>query len=96
MSAGPFHLWNMSEPKPATAWERRIDELMQRQTETIDQAERKRLFDEVQKTFVEHEPVLYFAARRMYVAVSARVTAMTPAVDIFPVMWAPDEIAVRR
>ncbi len=95
-SSGPFHLWHMSQPKPATDWERRIDELMGRQAQTVDQAERKRLFVEVQQVFIAHEPVLYFAARHLYVAVSSRVTAMTPAVDMFPVMWAPDEIAVRR
>ena len=96
LSGGPFHLWYMSQPKPATDWERRIDELMQRQSATIDQAERKRLFDEVQQLFIAHEPVLYFAARHLYVAVSSRVIAMTPAVDTFPVLWAADEIAVRR
>ena len=95
-SSGPFHLWNMSQPKPATDWERQIDDLMQRQLTTVDQAERKRLFDEIQRIFVEREPVLYFAARHLYVAVSSRITAMTPTVDTYPVMWAPDEIAVRQ
>jgi len=95
-SSGPFHLWNMSQPKPATDWERQIDALMQQQAATIDQAARKRMFDEVQQIFIAHEPVLYFAARRLYVVVSSRITAMTPAVDTFPVMWAPDEIAVRQ
>ncbi|HZP46910.1 MAG TPA: ABC transporter substrate-binding protein [Vicinamibacterales bacterium] len=96
MSAGPFHLWNMAQAKPATDWERHIDELMQRQSASTDAAERKRLFDEVQRTFVEHEPVIYFAARHLYVAVSSRIAAMKPADDLFPVLWAPDEIAVRR
>ncbi len=96
LSSGPFHLWNMSQPAPATDWERQIDDLMRRQSASIDTADRKRLFDEVQQIFIAHEPVLYFAARRLYVAVSSRITAMTPAVDVFPVMWAADEIAVRR
>jgi len=95
-SSGPFHLWNMLQSKPATDWERQIDALTVRQNQTIDQAERKRMFDEMQRIFVAHEPVLYFAARHLYVAVSSRIAAFTPAVDTFPVMWAPDEIAVRR
>jgi peptide/nickel transport system substrate-binding protein len=95
-SSGPFHLWNMAQSKPATDWERRIDELMRQQAQSVDQAERKKLFDEVQQVFVEHEPVVYFAARHIYVAVSSRVSAMTPSPDIFPVLWAPDEIAVRH
>lgn len=96
LSRGSFHLWNPSQPKPATDWERRIDELMSRQSASTDPAERKRLFDDVQQIFVEHDPVLYFVARHIYVAVSSRVAAMRPAVDIFPVMWAADEIAVRQ
>lgn len=95
-SSGPFHLWNRQQPAPATDWERRIDELMTKQSASSDLAERKRLFDEVQQTFVAHEPVVYFAAPRIYVAVSSRIASMTPAVDVFPVMWAADEIAVRR
>jgi peptide/nickel transport system substrate-binding protein len=96
MSSGAFHLWNMSEPTPATGWEKQIDELMRRQSASTDLAERKRLFDEVQQLFVTHEPVLYFAARHLYVGLSPRVTSVSPAVDVFPVLWAPDAIAVRR
>ena len=64
----------MAQKTPATDWERRIDELMAKQIATPDDNERKRLFDEVQRVFVEHEPVVYFAAPRVYVAVSSRVT----------------------
>ena len=95
-SSGPFHVWNMSQPKPTTDWEQRVDALMQQQLTTVDQAQRKRAFDEVQQIFIAHEPVLYFARRRLYVAVSSRITAMEPAIDTYPVMWAPDEIAVRQ
>jgi len=95
-SSGPFHVWNLSQPKPATDWEKRIDDLMQQQAETIDQTERKRMFDEVQQILVTHQPVVYFAARRIYIAVSSRITTMRPAVDLYPVLWAPDAIAVRQ
>jgi peptide/nickel transport system substrate-binding protein len=96
LSSGGFHLWNPSQKSPATEWERQIDALMLRQIATTNAAERKRLFDEVQKIFIEHDPVVYFAARRIYVALSSRVTAVLPAIDVFPVMWAPDQIAVRH
>src|SRR5439155_12068088 len=76
-SFGSAHLWNMAEKTPATDWERRIDELMALQIASPDEAERKRLFDEVQQVFKEHEPVVYFVAPRMYVAVSSRVANLT-------------------
>ena len=60
----------MGQKTPATDWERRIDELMAKQIASPDDAERKRLFDEVQKIFAEHAAAVYFAAPRIYVGVS--------------------------
>ncbi|PYR01719.1 MAG: hypothetical protein DMG00_30675 [Acidobacteria bacterium] len=86
----------MSQPKPATDWERRIDELMAQQIGSADYAERKRLFDEVQQILYEHQPVVYFAAQKWYVAVSSRLVNVTPALyQPLPVLWAADTIAVR-
>lgn len=92
-SSGSAHLWNMAQPRPATEWERRIDELMTRQIATMDYAERRRIFDEVLRIFAEHQPVIYFAAPRMYLAVSSRVL-LTPALDPLPALWSPDTVAV--
>ena len=95
-SSGSMHLWNMMQKTPATEWEKRIDELMTRQIASSDEAERKRLFDEVQKHFAEHLPVIYFVAPRVYVAASSRVTNLTPAVARPQLLWAADTIAVRH
>lgn len=93
-SSGSAHFWNMMQKTPATEWEKRIDELMARQIASSDEAERKRIFDEVQKIFAEHLPVIYFVAPRIYVAASARVTNLTPAVARPQLLWAADSIAV--
>ena len=96
-SSGSFHIWNMREPKPATEWERRIDELMAKQIASTVPDERKRLFDEVQQILFEHQPVVYFAAPKWYVAVSSRLLNVAPAVyPPVPVLWAADTIAVRH
>ena len=50
LSGSAFHFWNPSQPAPATAWEARIDALMNAQVTTADAAQRKRLFDEVQRS----------------------------------------------
>ena len=50
LSNGDSHFWNPGQAKPATDWERRIDELMARQVASLDDNERKRLFTEVQKS----------------------------------------------
>ncbi len=95
-SSGSAHLWNMMQKAPATEWEKRIDELMARQIASPDEAERKRLFDEVQRIFAEHLPVIYFVAPRVYVAASARVTNLMPAVSRPQLLWAADTIAVKQ
>ena len=94
-SSGSAHVWNLEQKTPATDWERRIDELMRRQAATFDDADRKRLFDEVQKIFAEHLPTIQFVAPRIYVAVSTRVTNLTPTAFSRPqLLWAPDTIAM--
>jgi peptide/nickel transport system substrate-binding protein len=94
-SSGSAHAWNLEQRTPATDWERRIDELMRRQTASFDGADRKRLFDEVQKIFAEHLPMIQFVAPRIYVAVSTRVTNLTPTAFSRPqLLWAPDTIAL--
>jgi peptide/nickel transport system substrate-binding protein len=95
-SFGSAHLWNMVQKTPATDWERRIDELMAKQIASPDESERKSLFDEIQRVFVEHEPVVYFAAPRVYAAVSSRVTNLTPAISRPQTMWAPEMLAVKK
>jgi peptide/nickel transport system substrate-binding protein len=94
LSSGGAHMWNLEQKRPSTEWERRIDELMTRQIASPDLAERKRLYDEVQKIFVEHLPVVYFVAPRIYVAHSARVSNVTPSEYRPQLLWRPDTVAV--
>src|SRR5438105_1351807 len=41
--SGTSHLWHLGETKPATDWERELDQLMQQQMVTLDYAKRKQL-----------------------------------------------------
>jgi peptide/nickel transport system substrate-binding protein len=93
LSSGGSHFWNPLQPKPATDWERRLDELTTKQVATADESERRRLYAEMLRIFAEHQPVIYFAAPKMYVAVSSRVT-LTPAIAQSPVLWSPDTVSV--
>ena len=67
---------------------------MVRQIASQDEAERKRLYDEVQQIFAEHLPIVYFVAPRIYVAHSARVTNVTPTESRPQLLWRPDTVAV--
>lgn len=96
LSSGQYHFWNPMQPKPATEWEARIDELMTRQMATADLNERKRLFAEAQRVLGEHVPALYFAAPKIFVAMSPRVAGATPALFSPQVLWNAEVLAVRQ
>jgi peptide/nickel transport system substrate-binding protein len=96
LSGGGFHIWDLGQTAPATPWEKEIDGLMAKQTATFDEAERKKIFDQVQRIFAEHLPVLHFAAPRIFVAVSSRVTGLMPAPLRPQLLWSPDTLAVKQ
>jgi ABC-type transport system substrate-binding protein len=94
LSSGAFHYWNPGQLKPATPWEAKIDQLMGKQAATVDRAERHRLFAEVQRTFADHLPSLYFVAAKSVVAMNARVTGATPSVLPPPTLWNAEVISI--
>jgi peptide/nickel transport system substrate-binding protein len=93
-SSGGFHVWHMGQAKPATDWERRIDELMVQQVAAPDLAERQRLFAEVQRIFAENIPIIYVAAPRVTVALGPRVLHATPAPIRPTVLWNAEVLAI--
>ena len=95
LSSGSAHIWNIGQATPATEWEKQIDDLMQKMMSGTDQAERKQVFDQVQKIFAENLPVIYFVAPRMYMGVSSRVGSMSPTILRPQLLWAADTLTVR-
>lgn len=95
LSSGSAHIWNIGQATPATDWEKQIDDLTRKVMSSVDQAERKQLFDQVQKIFAENLPAIYFVAPRMYIGVSARVGSMSPTILRPQLLWAADTITVR-
>jgi peptide/nickel transport system substrate-binding protein len=94
LSSGSAHLWNIGQKTPATDWEQEIDALIARQSATLDMAERKRLFNDVQRLFAENLPILYFAAPRVYIAASARLINLYPALTRPEILWSADTLAI--
>lgn len=95
LSSGSAHFWNPAQPSPATEWERQIDDLMTRQAATVDEAERRRLFNDVQRIFSEQLPIINFAAPRIYIGTSARLMNLAPALARPPLTWSVDTLAIR-
>jgi peptide/nickel transport system substrate-binding protein len=94
-SSGAMHIWNPGQSSPATPWEREIDQLMARQVGSLDQAERKALFDQVQAIVARELPMIQFAAPRIYIATSTRVVNATPALLRPALLWNAETIGVR-
>jgi peptide/nickel transport system substrate-binding protein len=96
LSSGGFHFWNMHEKTPATPWEAQIDHLMTQISTSTNADERTKLFGQVQQIFAEHQPALYFAAPRVWTAVSSRVQGVSPAPLKPPVLWNIDRLSVKK
>lgn len=61
-SGEALHQWFPSQPQPGTDWEARVDQLMDAQLRTLNFAERKKAFDEVQRILAEQQPMIYTVA----------------------------------
>ena len=96
LSSGDNHVWNPVQKSPATPWERRIDELMQRQAAAPTLAERQQLFAEVQRIFGENLPAIYFVAPKITIALSGRVGGAMPVLLDPKILWNAETLYVRR
>jgi len=88
-----MHQWFPRQPRPATAWEARLDALMDAQMRTLDFAERKRAFDEVQQILAEQLPLIGTVTPLRYAAARAdlgnlRGSALTP----YSLTWNVEEL----
>ncbi|MEO7158146.1 MAG: ABC transporter substrate-binding protein [Vicinamibacterales bacterium] len=95
LSSGSGHIWNIGQPKPATDWEKQIDDLMVTVMSSVDQDERKRAFVDVQKIFADNLPVLYFVAPRLYMGVSTRLGGLTPSILRPQLLWNAERMTLR-
>jgi peptide/nickel transport system substrate-binding protein len=93
-SFGSARPWNHNQKTPATDWEKQIDDMMARQIASRDVGERKRIYDDVQRIFLEHMPIVYFVAPRIYVAHSSRVLNLLPSESRPQLLWRPETVAV--
>jgi peptide/nickel transport system substrate-binding protein len=95
-SSEPLHQWFPLQPTPSTPWEARIDELMDQQLRTLDFAQRKRAFDEVQTILAEELPMIYTTSPIACSAVRTNLANLRPAtITPFRVTWNIEELYLR-
>lgn len=96
LSSGPQHLWSPSEPKPATPWEAEIDRLMKQQLAARRAAERRRLYERVQKILAENQPLIFLASPHVLVGAKNGLGNFRPAVLESYTLWNVEELFWRR
>ncbi|MBF0594479.1 MAG: ABC transporter substrate-binding protein [Candidatus Omnitrophica bacterium] len=69
LSSGQLHMWYPKQKEPATAWEKRIDEIFGLGVQEMDEKKRKAYYDEYQKIVADEVPMAY-------TALGARLTAV--------------------
>ncbi len=88
-----LHQWFPFQKTPSTAWEAEIDKLMDAQMQTLDFAQRKNGFDQVQAILAEELPMIYTLSPFTYAAIrsdigNARPSALAP----FHATWNLEEL----
>jgi peptide/nickel transport system substrate-binding protein len=68
-SSGPVHFFHPYQPAPATAWEKRVDQLFRRFAVSTDAGVRDQALLELQKTWTAAQPAVYLLNERKLVAV---------------------------
>ena len=92
-SDGFTHQWFPREKTPSTDWEARLDFLMGAQNKTLDFAERKKDFDEVQRILAEQQPMNFTVTPYYYAAARADIGNLRPtALSFYRVSWNAEEL----
>jgi peptide/nickel transport system substrate-binding protein len=95
-SDGSTHVWHLGEPKPATPWEAEVDELMRKQEVSLDYAERKKIYDQVQELVSQNVPVIFLASPNILLAAKNSIGNFEPAILAPYADWNAEELFVRK
>lgn len=92
-SAG--HQWNPKQPKPATDWEKKIDELEAAQANSKDPQQRLANFKEIQKIMAEQMPIIPIVSRHTTSAANRRIGNYRPSIMMPFSLWNAEELFIK-
>ncbi|HWP44715.1 MAG TPA: ABC transporter substrate-binding protein, partial [Blastocatellia bacterium] len=96
LSSGLQHICFPSQKSPSSEWEARVDELVHRVSQSADQAERKRLYAEIQRIWSEQLPEINLVAQREAVAYKNKFGNMRPSPMLPRLTWNIEEIYIKE
>ena len=96
-SDGFTHFWFPMQKRPATPWEARVDKLMNDQLKTLEYAERKKLYDEVQMILSNELPFIYTIQPLSFAAYRKDLGNVRPTVlSSYRVTWNAEELFLKK
>jgi peptide/nickel transport system substrate-binding protein len=94
-SGSPQHFWHPKQPKPATDWEARLDELTARQAHEVDRERRRAIFRDIQLLMAEQVPLIPIVTRHIAVAANTRIGNYRPSPLPPFSLWNAEELFVK-
>lgn len=95
-SSSSNHQWYPKQPKPATEWEARIDQLDNEQAHELDPVRRKSLFREIQVILSEQLPLIPIVARHILSAANTRIGNHRPGTFLPYSLWNAEELFIKK
>jgi peptide/nickel transport system substrate-binding protein len=96
-STEELHQWFPFQKTPASDWEARIDFLMDAQMRTLDFAQRKKDFNEVQAILAEELPMIYTVSPISYAAIRSDVANLRPSIlTPYRLTWNLEELYFKK
>jgi peptide/nickel transport system substrate-binding protein len=95
-SSSASHLWSPKEPKPATDWEARLDDLTVQQAHEVNAERRHAIFRDIQLLMAEQMPLIPIVTRHIAVAANTRIGNYRPHPLPPFSLWNADELFVHK
>jgi len=91
-SSGKNHAWSPGQEKPQTAWEAEIDRLIARLVKSLDPADRRKAFFQVQEIWNRELPAIPMVAPDILVGWSNRLGNLLPSILPPHLLWNAEEL----
>jgi peptide/nickel transport system substrate-binding protein len=95
-SHGSNHFWCPKQAKPHTTWEAEIDDLTSRMVRSPDATARKKIFHEIQETWVREMPAIFTVSRHVLSGWKSRVGNLRPSILPGGLLWNAEELTLQK
>jgi peptide/nickel transport system substrate-binding protein len=96
LTTGSTHVWNLPPGNATTEWEVELDDLMRRQSVTLDEESRKAQYDRVQVIVAEKLPLIPLVSPNVLVAARTGLEHFRPIPVQHYTLWNVDELFWRQ